>query len=412
MRNPRSADRERLSFTVSTARTLRLSKSPEGPPLLPWPVAALGGGATAALAGTVLVCGVVMIAWFSAIAIPLPEVLEFGSRAWLLAHGGTLPIGTDAVTLVPLGLTAGLAALCASVGRFAARQGRLALTAEPDARQRRRLLWGTAGQVAAGYTTVAAVLGLAVVGEGWWRPASGALLLSAFAGAVGAALAEQGRPWAGAPAWVLQGVRGAAAGALGLLALGSVLLATALVLAEHRVADLEASLGIDAGGVVVWTLVVLAFLPNLLAWVLAWALGAGFTVGAGSVVSLSGTQLGMLPAIPVLAALPPTGVGSPWLLAWLAGGVVVGALAGVVAVRRQRTGPLGALAAGALAGGLLAAGFLGWAAASRGGLGSLRLVALGPRLLEVVAVAVPLLALSSVLAAVVGWAVRRRRPAA
>ena len=409
---PRFRDPERLRLTVSTARTLRLPTTPEGPPLLPWPVAAIGGGVAAALAGVLVVAGIAVIAWLSAIAIPLPAVLDFAARSWLLAHGGVLVIGGDAVTLIPLGLTAAAVALCASAGRFAHRQGRQARTGEPDPGQRRRLLLGSIGQVAAGYTAVAVVLAWALAGPAQvWRPALGAALVSVVGAAAGASRAAGLRPGSNAPDWLRRGLRGGAAGALGLVVVAAVVLGSALVLGEQQVGALEGSLRLDAGGVFTWSMILLAYLPNLLAWALSWALGAGFTIGTGSLVSLAGTQVGMLPAIPVLGALPPAGVASPWLLAWLAAGVAAGGLAGAVAVRGGRTGPLGVLAAAAAAGTLAGLAYFCAAAASRGALGSLRLVGLGPRLLESLAVPVPLLLLSAVLAGLATWLGRRRRPA-
>ena len=409
---PRFRDPDRLKLTVSTARTVRLPRTPDGPPLLPWPVAALGGGVAAGLAGALLVSGVMLVAWLSAIAVPLPTVLAFAGEVWLLAHGGVLVIGQDVVTLVPLGLTLGSAALCSSAGRFAYRQGRQARPGDLGATDRRRLLLGSVGQVAAGYTAFAVVLAWAVDGPGvLWRPGLGALLVSAAGSAVGAARAAGHRFGSIGPHWWRRGVRGAAAGGLGLVVVGAVALATAVVLGEGRIGALEDAVQLDGAGVFVWSVVVLAYLPNLLGWTLAWLLGAGFTVGTGSLVSLTGTQLGMLPAVPVFGALPPAGAADPWLQAWLVAGVVVGALAGVVAVRRGHPGVLGAIAAAAAAGLLVGLAYLGWAAASRGGMGSLRLVDLGPRLLESLLIGVPLLLLSALLAALVTWFVRRRSTA-
>ncbi len=72
---------------------------------------------------------------------------------------------------------------------------------------------------------------------------------------------------------------------------------------------------------------------------------------------------------------------------------------------------LGALAGSAAAGLLAGLAYLGWTAASRGGLGSLRLVDLGPRLLEALMIGVPLLLLSALLGGLVTWFVRRRSAA-
>lgn len=412
MRIPRNRDPERLRFTVSSARTVRLPHIPEAPPLLPWPLAALGGGLLAGLAGSLLVAGVVMVAWLSALAIALPTALRFAAQVWLLAHGGELEVGAEAVTLVPLGLTIVNGLICASVGGFAYRQGRQARPAA-EGRVRRLLLLGSIGMVSAGYIVFAVILAWTVSGAAAiLRPALGALVVSAAGSAVGAGMAAGLRPAHVRPDWLGRGVRGAGAGTLGLVAASAIVLATGTVLGEPRIAALEAGLRFDTGGVVVWSLVVLAYLPNLLGWAAAWLLGAGFTVGTGSLVSLSTTELGMLPAVPVFGVLPPAGAADPWLLAWLSLGAAAAVLAGVASVRAGRTGPLGALAAGGAAGLLTAIAYLAWVASSRGGLGSLRMAAIGPRLLEALVLGVPILLFGSVLAAMVTWFVRRRGPAA
>jgi hypothetical protein len=51
----------------------------------------------------------------------------------------------------------------------------------------------------------------------------------------------------------------------------------------------------------------LALMPNLVAFSNSWLLGTGFSVGQGSIVSPLATELGPLPAIPMLAALPVSG---------------------------------------------------------------------------------------------------------
>jgi len=51
----------------------------------------------------------------------------------------------------------------------------------------------------------------------------------------------------------------------------------------------------------------LALMPNVIAFGNSWLLGTGFSVGQGSIVSPLATELGPLPAIPMLAALPVSG---------------------------------------------------------------------------------------------------------
>lgn len=409
MPNPKRRNSERIQFSVASARTVRIPVT-DAPPLFPWPVAAVGGGVLAGLAGLLVVAGLVMVAWFSAIAIAVPTVLAFAAQAWLLAHGGEVAIGESHITLAPLGLTLLFAALCASIGGFAYRQGRQARTGDLTPVQQRWLLLGSVAQVALGYVGCAVLVAWAVAGpSGILAPAIGALGVSVLGGLVGALAASGQRLDELGPRWVRRSLRGAAAGVLGLVIAAAVVLATAAVLGETRIAALEAGLKFDDGGLVVWSLVALAYLPNLLAWSLAWVLGAGFTVGTGSLVTLWTTQLGMLPAIPAFGALPAAGVASDWVLAWLVLGVAAGAAAGVAAATGGRTSLVGALAAAALAGLLAGLGYLAWAAASRGDLGSLRLVGLGPRLVESLLIAVPLVLLSAALGGLVAWLVRRRR---
>ena len=296
------ADRSAAEYAGPDERTIDLRD--DGPPLLPWPIAAIGGGVLAALAGSLAVAGVVLIAWLSAIAIPLPTALTFATQVWLLAHGGAVQIGADQWTVVPLGLTLIFAAICASVGGFAFRQGRQARAGEVSAQLRRRLVLGSVAQVTAGYTAFAALLAWGLSGPAAiWRPALGALLVSGIGSVLGAATAAGHRPNRTRPEWLRRGLRGAAAGGLALVAAAAVALGVALLLGESQVTALEESLRFDSGGVFVWSLIALAYLPNLLAWTLAWVLGAGFTVGAGSLVSLWTTELGMLPAVPVFGAL-------------------------------------------------------------------------------------------------------------
>jgi hypothetical protein len=125
----------------------------------------------------------------------------------------------------------------------------------------------------------------------------------------------------------------------------------------------------------------LAILPNLVLWAVAWFVGPGFAIGAGSHVSPVGTALGPIPALPVFGALPTddsafgfAGVLVPVVAGFLAGVAVRPALARALGY----LGPvvvLGVVAGGGVVGGLLM-GVL--AAASGGAAGPGRLVEVGP----------------------------------
>ena len=398
-------------------RTVRLASVP----IVPWVAAAALGGAASALLGWLLIVGVAGVAWFTASAIPLPEVLAFCSGIWLLAHGGAAEIAGSPVTLMPLGLTLAGAALTRAVGRFAAGQAWLARPGAQRVTDRLALAAQVAGLVAAGYLVVAVAFGMSV-GGGWQglaAPAGGALAIAAVAGFSGALRGLGLRLRQLLPGWLTDGLRGGLAGFLALLGLGAMVVALAMLFGAERVATIEHGLKLDGAGGFVWAMIALAYLPTVLMWALAWALGGGITVGTGSLVTISGTKLGMLPAIPLLGGLPPTGLTPDATIAWLAGGVVAGVLAGAVAAGGPRPGrrlvAAGRAALVALIAGLLTTGLLlGAAAASIGSLGALRLVDLGPRLVELTLIAGPMILLSAVFGGLGRWLVgmlRTRRAA-
>ena len=58
----------------------------------------------------------------------------------------------------------------------------------------------------------------------------------------------------------------------------------------------------------------LAYLPNIAVWVISFLAGPGFQVVEGGAVTWSGSEGGLLPLVPVLAALPQPGA-FPWFVA-------------------------------------------------------------------------------------------------
>jgi hypothetical protein len=197
-----------------------------------------------------------------------------------------------------------------------------------------------------------------------------------------------------------------------LLVCGAALLATGLVRHFGTVIALHTALDPGVGGSIALLLGQLAFVPSALVWATSYALGSGFVLGAGSMVAPPGTELGMLPGVPLLGALPRPGPGDPALLGLLASGVLAGAVAAAIVVRSR---PAARFDASSLIGGLaavLAAGLfvvMGWAAG--GDLGATRLTGLGPRLLPLLVMAGTTMGLAGLLTGtVLGVArhVRRR----
>jgi len=132
-------------------------------------------------------------------------------------------------------------------------------------------------------------------------------------------------------------VRGAGVVLTGLIGLGALVLAAALLLRGGEVVALFEAANVDALGAVIVTLTQLAYLPTLVIWGMSFVAGPGFAVGIDTAVSPAGTQLGVIPGIPVLGALPAST--TPWLLLLALLPVALGALAGWIARSRLAAPP-------------------------------------------------------------------------
>ena len=121
-------------------------------------------------------------------------------------------------------------------------------------------------------------------------------------------------------------------------------------------------------------------------------------MGSGSVVAPAGTELGILPGIPMLGALPAAGPGGVAQLWWLAAGVLAGAIAAWIVVRARPAARFDETSlVGGLAGVLSGALFAGLAWAASGDLGTLRLADLGPRLLPLLVMGVTTMGLAGMI---------------
>ncbi len=133
-----------------------------------------------------------------------------------------------------------------------------------------------------------------------------------------------------------------------------------------------------AGGVAL-TIAQLAFLPNLVIWLMSWLVGPGFAIGTGSAVSPIGTALGPLPGVPLFGVIPAHGYtfGLVGVLVPLLAGFVAAALLRATRKAQVDGAPallLTALGIGAVAG--IQLGLLAWW--SSGALGPGRLHDVGP----------------------------------
>ncbi|MDJ1115539.1 cell division protein PerM [Microbacterium dauci] len=177
------------------------------------------------------------------------------------------------------------------------------------------------------------------------------------------------------------GARGLAMSLVGVVGLGALVLAVLFVVRGGEVVALTQAAHADLLGVVMLSLGALVYLPTLVVWFAAFAAGPGFAVGAGTAVSPAGTNLGVLPGIPVLGVVPESTSTWTLLLALLVVGF--GAFAGWTARSalahdgthdplRPRLVALGVMVVGSA----LTAVVLAWAA--QGSLGPGRLADVGP----------------------------------
>jgi hypothetical protein len=286
---------------------------------------------------------------------------------------------------------------------------------------------------AAPYAALAALLALAAsskeVRPSAWQALIGCFLVAVIAGGLGAARAvvaaqvaaeakgRRVRSGLGAllrllperPRSLVIGV----AGALGvLLASGAVLVGVALAMNMGGADDLYDMLAPGVVGGVLLLLVELAFLPNAVIWGMAYAVGPGFSVGAGTSVSPTGVFLDIVPAFPPLAALPQPGPAPALSLIALAAPFVAGAVGGVLTIRSMPSpvaegAPLWGFVSGALTGAVAAL----LSALSGGPLGGGRMATVGPSAWQVGLLAALEVGISAAIAAWVANSMVLRRPA-
>ncbi|AFV90244.1 Tat (Twin-arginine translocation) pathway signal sequence [Acidipropionibacterium acidipropionici ATCC 4875] len=399
---------ERVDLSVAS------SARPRGravQPRWPWPVVTVLGCLLGVGGVWVVLTGILAPEWLALKNGRFSDLTGGATRLWLLAHGVPITGLGLHLGLAPLGLTVIIVLVGEQTCRFGARvmsAGRRAAGRVPS--------WRAAGQVAAVHASTHLVLVILLCGSvgaaPWPGGLVGGLAAGVIAGLVGAVRGARLDPAELVPP-VLRGIPLAAgAGVAVVLAGGAIVLAVALLMHGERVIALHEGLAPGPWGGFVLFLVELAWLPDLLMWAASWALGSGFAVGIGSSVSPFGVHLGMIPSIPVLAALPDPG--TPMIVArlWMILPVIAGAVAGVLVLRDRAGAGIGASvgygAAAGAASGLLVA-LVG--ALSGGAVGSGRLAQTGALMPQTLGLAVGLLGIGGALSSLVVALIRRHRNA-
>lgn len=309
---------------------------------LRWRSAAAGG--SAALFSLLTIAMPAVLAWVasSQSTVDWTQALSVGSSAWLLANGAHLSSGAASISLMPWLLTA----IPLVIATVAAR--RVVRTLD-DAHPRRSTRWGGLRRdvADAGLPFIAtyAALGLAVslVTHGQpLRPSIlGSLLGTAALGLISFLIALALEFWGDigslAPnlseavesrcsILVRRSIRPGLWGAFAIFVAGLALALTQIVMHLDRIGRLYDTLGADPVGIGVLSVGQVLVLPNVALWAASWMAGPGFGLGAGSAITWSSSNPGLLPLIPGLGALPDPGPLPPSM--WLS--VLVPVVAGVL----------------------------------------------------------------------------------
>lgn len=349
---------------------------------------AVTAAGTAVLGGIVLALVLSLITWAGASGGSPVEALRVGIAGWVYVHGASLSIAGATVTITPLGGSL-LAVWLLAVAVARVRES------DDDA----WLAWGVTTIVL--YTAAVVVVGVVVAGD--------VLILEDLA-FITFAIATTGTTIGLRHAWMAElsarartTVRAVTQAFVTLAVAGLLLVIAAVILQWDRFTQIWNSLDPGLAGGISLAVFCLAWIPNLAAWAIALMVGPGFALGVGTNVDLWGSQLGQVPAVPILAAVPPAGPFPGWVFALAAVPLLAGLVAGwrvadEVESERMSDVIAGGVVAGALAGLLI----VGVAVASAGALGPGLMEQAGPSVWPLIVLAPVLLGFGGGLGAAAG----------
>lgn len=285
------------------------------------------------------------------------------TRVWLMGFGGTWVVDGVALTLAPLGTPALAALMLVPLAR----------------------LFGSASPVT-GIAAIAAFSGTVTVAHMLTAAQGGADDLgpvAAWSAAVATPAVAWGLvrkhglalPWvARIPVTLRTAARGAIAMVLAVVGIAALGLLVGAIAGRHTIAAAAGSMSMDVPGGIAFAAVETVYAPTLVAWMVAWGSGAGFTwagVQASSVHPLVAT----LPPVPILGALPQASGG---ILAFTPVLMVLAGAAVTVALRSRLSATFASVGAavGAAAGAGVMLGLV--AAVARGAAGPGDLASVGP----------------------------------
>ena len=247
------------------------------------------------------------------------SVAAMSAHLWLLIHGVPLDLtaafgaSTGTMTLVPLGLSILPLMLCYRSGRRLARasyEGEFlipVLSGSVTYALISSVMYGWASphpQPLHALNAALVPLGIVVAGLMWggYREARSLSRMVGVDTAEQISQMSQYSRWAGSYGWAV--VRAAVVAFVALVGLGAVLLGIGILAGWSQIVATYQELHAGAVGDTAVTLLQLGFLPNLVIYAIAWSTGAGFSFGAGTSVGLTSSDVGTLPMLPILGAVP------------------------------------------------------------------------------------------------------------
>jgi Family of unknown function (DUF6350) len=341
---------------------------------VPW-LAGVLAAAWALVAGLAIAALPAILVWIDeGASAPVGDPVRIGGQIWLAGHRVGLQIGNADVQFAPLGMTVVAILLLYRAARWAAHTAGVSTL-----RKAVLVVLPAVGLYAVG------AWGLAV----WSMTMSVSvdpLVASVWAGltaAVGTGVGVVheadlgGRLIARLPAWAVSVLGGAAVAVAGLLAVGALLVAMSAITHSDRIAAVGEALDPDLPGMLALAMAGAALVPNAVVWAASYALGPGFALGAGTSVAPGAVELGIVPALPALAAVPADAPG-PWGWLVLAGPIGVGVLTGAGIRRLSASGRVGMVGEAFGAAAIAALVMGGLATLSGGSVGAARMSVVGP----------------------------------
>jgi hypothetical protein len=298
----------------------------------PLVVAAVISAGACLLTGLLTCAAVAVIGWLGATFGGASGAVRAGASAWLIAHKAGVTLGAGRISIAPLGLTL-FFAWCLYRG------GKSATRSSGADRTRELIALGLA--FAACYGLGGLVVAL-LTDQGSLKVSPLSAFLGTFSVALVAGLAGivvesgAGHDLADAtPAGLRDAVPAAIAAVLSVITLASLLYAVLLAIHFSRITGMLELLDAGVIGSIVLFAICLMLVPNMILYVVAFLAGPGFQLGTGTTIAPTGVDVGNLPALPLLAAVPADGSTPTYLLVLTAVvPLLAGAVAGLVVVRR------------------------------------------------------------------------------